>query len=99
MFTDVRVWDRNTWQERETQTALAKLAPPKQKHPGGRKPKFLWEDFWLELTRRVHEEGIPEKQSEIVRYMGDWCRKNWPEAPDDDTIEIRIRKLFEKLRP
>jgi hypothetical protein len=65
----------------------------------GRPPRHKWDAFWIEVCRRIHEEGIPETQAELATQMYDWFIGQRDESIDLRTIEKKISALFNVLRP
>lgn len=66
---------------------------------GGRPARYDWDAFWVELCRRIYEEGIPKTQRELVDHMLDWFSARNQESIDRRTIEKKISKLLDVLRP
>jgi len=64
----------------------------------GRPTQHDWDGFWIEVCRRIHEEGIPKTQSELVRNVHDWFIGQRDESIDQRTIEKKISDLFTVLR-
>ena len=44
---------------------------------GGRPATFDWDAFYVELIGRIHDEGLPKVQAELIRYMAEWCQNQW----------------------
>jgi hypothetical protein len=66
-----------------------------RQHPcGGRPQKFLWDDIWIETCRYVHDEGLPARQAELMRYLQQWCENQFGEQPADSTLKPKLRKLY-----
>jgi hypothetical protein len=65
---------------------------------GGRPTKYDWDAFWVEVCRRMHEEGLPETQEKLVGKMQGWFTDRGEENIDPRTIEKKIAKLLEVLR-
>jgi hypothetical protein len=68
------------------------------KNVGGRPPKWNWEEFWLELCARVHEEGLPAKQTEMVEVMEQWFVDQRGDHPAESEIKKRVSRLWRRLR-
>ena len=66
---------------------------------GGRPAQYDWEAFWIEVCRRVHEDGVPESQAELVGKMLDWFIGRAQGSIDPRTIEKKIAKLLAVLKP
>ncbi len=65
----------------------------------GRPAQYDWDAFWIEVCRRMHEEGLPETQAPLVENMAEWFTDRGEENIDPRTIEKKISKLFQVLRP
>ncbi len=70
-----------------------------KKKRGGRPLQHDWDAFWVEICRRVHEEGVPETMAEFVDGMLDWFIDRGDERIDRSTIQKKISKLFGVLNP
>lgn len=64
---------------------------------GGRPIQHDWDSFWVELCRRVHEQGLPATKKELVDKMLDWFADRGNEGVDSRTIEKKISRLFAAL--
>jgi hypothetical protein len=65
----------------------------------GAPTRFDWDGFWIELCRIIHEEGVPDTQSELVERMGEWFSTNRKSSPDESTIKKKIKPLWQHIRP
>lgn len=67
---------------------------------GGSAARWDWEAFWLQVTCRIHNHGLPETQRELVLEMVDWFsrRSDKGDAPDESTIRRKIAQLWKELR-
>ena len=64
---------------------------------GGKPAQHDWDDFWVEMCRYIHENGIPSTQAELVDRMLDWFIDRGDESIDPRTIEKKVAKLFRIL--
>ncbi len=64
--------------------------------PGAR-TKFDWDGFWIEVSRRIHDDGIPKTQGEMIRYLLDWFDQNGKTTPDQSTIKKKISRLWKSF--
>lgn len=66
---------------------------------GGSAPRWDWDGFYVQMIRRIHNQGLPEHQSELVSEMQDWFirRSDNGNAPDESTIRRRVRQILEEL--
>jgi hypothetical protein len=70
-------------------------------HSGpGTPSKYDWDGFYVELIRRVHLDGIPERQKDLIAEMQDWFigHSSEGEAPDESTIRRRIQAVWKGLK-
>lgn len=69
-------------------------------NPGGPKERYLWENFYVAMIKRIHEGGLPDTQQELVSEMQDWFlrRSNGDDVPDESTIRRRIKPIWSALR-
>ena len=61
---------------------------------GGRPVRYDWDAFWIEVCRRIYEDGRPKTQSELVDEMLDWFMDRGEEDIDRSTIAKKITRLF-----
>ncbi len=72
---------------------------PDVPHPGGRPPKWDWEGFSIELTRRIHDDGLPATQAEMVRNMLDWfSEKTGGNCPAESKVKSKVSKVYRAIR-
>ena len=65
----------------------------------GRKQKYNSVEFMAELTRIIHDEGVPPTQAELEQKLLLWCENTWGEQPSIGWVRPRISKVYHKLRP
>ena len=66
---------------------------------GGFSP-YDWEGMYVTLLKRVHENGLPETQAELIAELQDWfveVAENG-DIPDESTIRRRLRPFWRALR-
>jgi len=86
--------------EAESVPAVQAVMPEPAGRAGpGVSPKFDWDGFWVEVCRRVHDDGIPTTQAEMVRAMQDWFDTQGTTAPDQSTIKKKVSRLWKALHP
>jgi hypothetical protein len=59
--------------------------------------RFDWDGFWVEVCRSIHEDGLPDTQTELVSRMSEWFAQSGV-APDDSTLKKKLRPLWRRLR-
>lgn len=69
---------------------------------GGAGPslKYDWDGMYLQVIVRIHEQGLPETQTEFVGEMQEWFsrRSETGDAPDERTIRRRLNPIWRALR-
>lgn len=63
----------------------------------GAPARFDWDAFWIEVCRRIHEEGLPSTQAALVRALLNWFSENGSPVPDESTVKKKISPLWRKL--
>ncbi len=54
--------------------------------------------FWIEVTRRIFQDGMPETCSDLVASMEAWCSDNLKHGPKREWIRERIAQLWKVLQ-
>lgn len=67
--------------------------------PGGSASKYDWDGFYTALIRRIHNDGLPDTQRELVAEMQGWFdrRSKDGESPDESTIRRKITAIWKEL--
>lgn len=67
--------------------------------PGAATP-YDWEGMNVALILRIHDDGLPATQAELIAEMQDWFanRSNGDRIPDGRTIRRRITPVWKALR-
>lgn len=67
--------------------------------PGATTP-YDWEGMNLALIRRIHDDGLPATQAELIAEMQDWFadQSDGERIPDSRTIRRRITPVWKALR-
>lgn len=67
--------------------------------PGASTP-YDWEGMNVALIQRIHEQGLPATQSELIAEMQDWFadQSDGARIPDSRTIRRRITPVWKALR-
>jgi hypothetical protein len=63
----------------------------------GAPPRFDWNAFTGAVARRVHDEGMPSSQGELIRDMLDWFGATFGAVPDESTVRRRVQALWPVL--
>jgi hypothetical protein len=79
--------------ENEQQTAKACEGPIGQ---SGAPTRYNWNAFAGAVARRVHDEGMPASQGELVRDMLEWFAAS-DRVPDESTVRRRVQALWPVL--
>lgn len=99
---------RSTWSHRITDVAVArddlsrwigegeeggsKTVPVKK--TGGRKLKYPWDEFYVEIAVRADLDNLPETQAELEKDMATWCSETWEKKPAESTIREKISPIY-----
>lgn len=67
-----------------------------QSRPGAPQ-RYDWDGFWVEVCRRIYEDGVPETQGELVRLMLDWFGESGRCVPDTSTLKKKISPLWGQI--
>lgn len=73
------------------------------RRPGGytgSAPRYDWDGMYVEMLKRVNDQGLPATQAEWVGEVQDWFVANSEtgDAPDERTIRRRITPVWKALR-
>jgi hypothetical protein len=64
----------------------------------GAPPRYDWDRFFVAIARRIHDQGIPSSQGELVREMLDWFQeKDGNQAPDESTVRRKVAMVWREL--
>ncbi len=70
----------------------------RQRGGPGVPPRYDWDAFYAALTRRIHENGVPATQAELVREMLAWFEsQDIDHAPDESTVKRKITVVWREL--
>lgn len=74
------------------------LLPKSSGHKGGA-AAWDWDGFYSALILRIHNHGIPERQSELVDEMTGWFerRSDTGKTPDPSTIRKKIAAVWRDI--
>lgn len=68
------------------------------KGKGGRPPAHDWEALYGWAARRVHDQGLPATQAELVREALDWLASQGDDAlPDESTVRRKLAGFWRAL--
>ena len=51
----------------------------------------------IEIIRIADLDTLPEKQSELIEQMLQWCEDTWRVQPAESTVKQRISKIYNDL--
>jgi len=64
------------------------------------RPPLPWDQFHLEMTRRVKNGTLDPKQEATIADMQDWCLKRWGQKPARSTLLVKISPYYDEfVRP
>ncbi len=62
---------------------------------GGRPPEYDWDAFVIEIIRIANTpDGLPEKQSELIGTMLQWCEDTWGRQPAESGAKKKISQIY-----
>lgn len=61
------------------------------------RPSLNWEEFGIEMARRLRDGGFPEKQEALIVEMQAWCKACWGVDVGRSTLLQKIKPYYEKL--
>ena len=65
---------------------------------GGRPPTRDWEALYGWAARRVHDQGLPASQAELIREALDWLGSQGDDAlPDESTVRRKLAGFWRAL--
>ncbi|MCC5974181.1 MAG: hypothetical protein JJT81_09020 [Rubellimicrobium sp.] len=66
----------------------------------GEEGEYNWSAMYVEITRRVFEDGLPPSQNAWVRELQDWfsARSKDGSFPDESSIRRRIKPILDALK-
>jgi hypothetical protein len=56
------------------------------------RPSLPWDEFHLEIARRLHSGTLPSKQEAFISEMQEWCKRQWER-------EVARSTLLQKIKP
>jgi len=62
-------------------------SPARVKAKGGRPAEYDWHGFIIEIIRIADLDSLPERQSELMSRMLDWCNQTWGREPAESSAE------------
>lgn len=64
----------------------------------GAPPRYDWDNFFVAITRRVYDQGLPSSQNELVREMLDWFQTRHDQStPDESTVRRKVALVWREL--
>jgi hypothetical protein len=64
--------------------------------PRGR-PPFPWDDFHLEVARRLVSGELPNKQYLFEDEMREWCQSHWERKVGESTLRQKISPYYDEF--
>jgi hypothetical protein len=59
------------------------------------RPPFKWDEFHLEVAKRVKEDRLPSKQEAFIIDMESWCRDRWGQEVGRSTLLQKIKPYYD----
>lgn len=69
-------------------------AKVKPKAKSGR-PAFKWEDFHVEVAKRLQKGPLPQKQESFISEMDKWCEIHWGRKVGRSTLLGKIKPYYD----
>jgi hypothetical protein len=84
--------------EAEPSASASQLPPTAHaKAKGGRPAEYDWDGFIMEIIRIADLDSLPERQSELVSRMLEWCSQTWGKEPAVSSVKERISFIYNRL--
>ncbi len=80
--------------DRNIRTNVTDGATPIERR--GRKRKFDWDSFYIEVALIADLDGLPAKQADLEKQMAYWCLENWGEEPGVSAIRGKLSKVYQQ---
>jgi len=58
------------------------------------RPAFKWDEFHVEVARRLASIGLPTKQEAFIADMQGWCRQQWGRDVGRSTILEKVKSYY-----
>lgn len=96
---EIQRFEREHDLHRGDTAAMSSHTCQRRRSPGpGVPPRYDWDTFFGALTRRIHDNGLPSTQAELVREMLEWFQARSDEhAPDESTVRRKIAVVWREL--
>jgi hypothetical protein len=59
------------------------------------RPSYRWEEFNIEMAKRVRDGALPEKQEAMISNMQAWCLKQWGRQVARSTLLSKIKPYYD----
>jgi hypothetical protein len=63
----------------------------------GRPPEYNWDALVVEIIRIADMDGLPDKQSELVSQLLQWCENTWERQPAESGIKLKVSRIYNGL--
>jgi hypothetical protein len=63
----------------------------------GRPPVIKWDEFHVEVAKRVKEDMLPEKKEAFIADMQAWCRNRWGREVGRSTVSQKIKPYYDEF--
>lgn len=69
-----------------------------QRNLGGRPPKHAWHEFYEQVISLANRpDGLPERQSDLINIMAQWCHDTWGDEPASSLLRDKVSRIYRKL--
>jgi hypothetical protein len=74
------------------------VLPHRRRGGPGAPARYDWDRFYGALARRIHDQGIPKTQSELVSDMLSWFEsQDIDHVPDESSVAKKVRAAWQEL--
>lgn len=59
------------------------------------RPALKWDEFYLEVAKRLQNGALPQKQESFISEMENWCRNQWGREVARSTLLGKIKPYYD----
>ena len=61
------------------------------------RPSFNWDEFHVEVAKRIRDTGLPAKREAFIAEMQEWCKGKWSREVGRSTILQKLKLYYDGL--
>lgn len=61
------------------------------------RPAYLWDEFFLEVTKRLQAGSLPAKQEAFIVEMQEWCSTAWGREVARSTVLQKLKPYYDNF--